>query len=438
MRNMRKNLVVGIIREENIREKRAPLTPSDVRWLGDRGIRFEIESNPTRVFDDEEYRKAGAKVVKRVEKASLLVGVKAPSPSNVVSGKIYMVFSHTIKGQRDNIHLLKEMLKKRVTLIDYEKIRDNRGKRLVYFGRYAGICGLVDSLHYFDKKMKHIGINTPFSVLKPSWKYGSLEHLTKDMVKVREVIRGKGFCKKLTPFIIGVIGRGNVSSGIQEMLGFLDIEEVHPRDMKKFTDRKGHDSKKIYYIVFYREEKLRAKNGKKFYFEEYLEHPDMFESNMNRYLSQLNMLVNAGYWDAHYPRMVTKKMIKKVFSGKKPRLEFISDISCDIEGSIELTHKTTTQRDPVYTYDPLDDVHKKGYKDKGITILAIDNLPTELPRDSSENFSKLIREYTYQISAHGITNVTDHIAIPKELRQAVVTQNGELTENYQYLKRYLE
>jgi alanine dehydrogenase len=435
---MRKSLIVGITREANEKEKRSPLTPADVRWLIDRGIGCEVESNPTRVFSDSEYRKVGAKVLKRVKDASLLVGVKAPAPANVISDKIYMIFSHTIKGQKDNIALLKEMLKRRDVLVDHEKVRDTRGKRLVYFGRHAGICGLVDSFHYYGKKMKGMGINTPFQLLKPSWKYRSLDSLKKDMVKVGEVIRKKGFSKKLTPFIVGIIGRGNVSSGVQEMLGFWDVEEVHPRDMKSFAESKSHDHKKIYSIVFYREEKLRAKNGKKFHFEEYLEHPANFESNMHKYLPQLNMLINAGYWDQYYPRMVTRKMIKKVFSGKNPRLGFIADISCDVEGSIEITNKTTDQRNPVYTYNPLDDTYTDGYKGRGLTILAIDNLPTELPRDSSESFSKLIREYVYQVAAHGVMNITEHIAIPRELRNAVVTQDGELSENFQYLRQYLE
>ena len=438
MRNERKNLIVGIIKEENEREKRAPIVPADVRWLTDMGIEFEVESSLNRIFSDKEYSRAGAKIVKRVRKASFLVGVKAPSPSNVISGKIYMIFSHTVKGQKDNISLLKEMMKKRVTLLDYEKIRDSRGKRLVFFGRHAGICGFVDSLSYYGKKMKHAGIDTPFLALKPSWKYGSIDLLEKDMIKVGELIRQKGLSKKLTPFVLGVIGRGNVSSGIQEMLGFWDSEEVHPQDMKSFIKRKSPDNKKIYTIVFYREEKLRAKSKKKFYFEEYLKCPEKFESNMNKYLPKLNMLFNASYWDHHYPRLVTKKMIKKMFLKKNSRLEFISDISCDIGGSVELTYKTTTQKKPVYTYDPLTDKYKEGYKAKGITMLAIDNLPTELPGDSSKDFSRLIREYVYQIAAYGVVNITDYIAIPGELRRAAVTQAGELTENYQYLRQYLQ
>ncbi|MFC1570666.1 hypothetical protein ACFL4E_02670 [Candidatus Omnitrophota bacterium] len=434
---MRRELVVGILREENERERRAPLTPDDVQWLVELGIKVEVVSSPERVFKDSQYRAAGASVVKKIKKANFLVGIKAPKPGNVLANKAYMVFSHTIKGQKDNIYLLNEMIRKGVTLVDYEKIKDNRGKRIVFFGRFAGICGIVDSLHFYGKRMQKKGIFTPFQGLKPSWKYSNLEKMKEDVAKAGELIATRGFSKRVSPFIIGIVGRGNVSAGVQEILGLMNTVEIHPGDMRRFIRSKKHSSKELYSIVFYREEKLRSKDKKKFYFEEYLEHPDGFESNMDKYLSQLNILVNAGYWDVHYPRIITRKMVRDLYGRKNFRMEFISDISCDIEGSVELTHRTTNQKKPIYTYDPFKDSYKDGYSSKGISILAIDNLPTELPADASENFSGLIREYVYQIAAHGAKDIVNHVAIPHELRQATVVQDCKLTDNYQYLREYI-
>jgi len=434
---MRRQFTVGILKEENERERRAPLTPADAAWLIERGIKVEVVSDPKRIFTDAQYRKTGATVVKKVNRADLLVGIKAPDPQNVIAGKIYMIFSHAIKGQKDNIHLLKEMIRKNVTLIDYEKIKDNRGKRIVYFGRYAGICGIVDSLHIYGKKMRSKKVPTPFTSLKPSWKYADLEDLKNGVSKTAELIDRKGINKKVSPFIIGIMGRGNVSSGVQEVLGLMNAVEIHPRDMKRFIKSKNHKNTEIYYIVFYREEKIRSKAGKKFYFEEYLEYPGKFESNMDKYLAQLNMLVNAGYWDKHYPRMITRRMIRDLYAQKGFRLELISDISCDIEGAVEITSKTTTQKKPSYTYEPVKDRYKDGCQKKGITIFAIDNLPTELPADSSAYFSDLIREYVYQIAAHGARNVTEHIALPREIRMATVVQDCSLTDEYKYLKEYI-
>jgi len=434
---MRKELVVGILKENNKSEKRSPLTPSNVRWLIERGIKVEVVSSSKRVFKDSQYRSAGASVVKKTKKADLLVGIKAPKPEGVLAGKIYMIFSHTVKGQKENLHLLKEMTRKDVTLIDYEKIKDNRGKRIVFFGRSAGICGIVDSLHFYGKKMKKKGVSTPFLALKPSWEYGNLEKLKEAVAKVGELISSKGFSKKISPFIVGIIGRGNVSAGVQEVLGLMNAVEIHPRDMGRFRKSRKHKGKQIYYIVFYREEKLRAKDGKKFYFEEYLEYPERFESNMDKYLPQLNMLVNASYWDAHYPKMITRTMVRDLYPKKNFRMKFISDVSCDVEGSVELTYKSTTQKTPLYTYDPIKDKYKEGYMSDGISIFAIDNLPTELPKDSSENFSELIREYVYQIAAHGTKDIVNHVAIPRELRMATVVQDCKITDNYQHLREYI-
>jgi len=135
--------------------------------------------------------------------------------------------------------------------------------------------------------------------------------------------------------------------------------------------------------------------------------------------------------------VVTKEMINKLWGKKNFQLEFIGDISCDIDGSIELTHKTTTRDNPVFTYDPKRKRFIDGYKENGITVLAVDNLPAELPKDSSEDFSKQIRDYAYQIAAHGVKDISNYTALPKEIRQAVITQSGRFTSKFSYLKRSL-
>ncbi|MGB2661340.1 MAG: hypothetical protein WBD04_03015, partial [Candidatus Omnitrophota bacterium] len=216
---MRKNLVVGILKEEKSEwEGRAPLTPSDVRWLVEKGVGVEIESSPKRVFKDHAYRKRGAKIVNKINKAKLLVGIKGPSEQRAQRNKIYMYFTHMAKGQPQNMPLLKKFMKNKVTLVDYEKVTDIHGRRLVFFGRFAGICGIVDSLHYLGKRLKRKGIDNPFTLLKLSWEYPSLEELKKDMGRIDRHIRRKGFGKKISPFIIGITGHGNVSKGVQEIL----------------------------------------------------------------------------------------------------------------------------------------------------------------------------------------------------------------------------
>ena len=412
--------------------------PQDVKWLTSRGIKVEAESSQSRIFKDHEYKRAGARIVKKVKNASLLAGIKAPHMEELIPGSIYAVFSHTIKGQPYNMPLLKEILKKKITLLDYERITDIYGRRLVAFGRFAGICGMLDSFHFLGRRLETKEIDNPFISIKPSWEYSSLKEAGKDMEKVARFIRRKGLKRKISPFIIGITGHGNVSRGVQEVLRALNPAEIHPKDMARFIKHQKFEKNKIYKIVFLREEKLRAKDGKSFYFEEYLKYPQWFESNMDIYLPYLNILIHTGYWDSRYPRLVTKEMINRLWRKRQFRLEFIGDISCDINGSIELTYKITTQDNPVFTYDPKRKIYFDGYEQNGITILAVDNLPTELPKDSSEYFSSLIRDYVYQIAAHGVKDITKHAAIPKEIRQAVITQNKRLTPNFTYLKKYLD
>ena len=245
MYRTRKPLIVGILREKSITgEKRAPLTPSDVKWLVERNVKVEIEANPLRVFRNSEYKRAGALIVKNIKNASLLVGVKAPDPPDIIGGKIYMIFSHTAKGQKDNITILKEFVRKNVTLIDYERIKDQRGKRLVHFGKHAGICGMVDSLFYYARKLKNDGIFTPFLTLKQSWKYKDIDDMRKGLERVREKIATEGLPNETKPFIIGLIGRGNVSSGVKEVLSLMGAEEVHQRDIDRFVKVRRRDAKR--------------------------------------------------------------------------------------------------------------------------------------------------------------------------------------------------
>jgi alpha-aminoadipic semialdehyde synthase len=433
---MRRAYTVGILREARHNEARSPLTPSDVLWLRKRGISVEVESSGKRVFSDAEYRRHGASVLNQVKRASVLVGVKEPDPSMLRKDRVYMVFSHTAKGQPQNMPLLRECIKKKVTLIDYEKITDPYGRRLVFFGRFAGICGAVGSMYYLGKRLSWEGIKNPFASLGPVSSYASLAGLKSDIASIGHRIAKEGVDRKISPFIIGITGRGNVSAGINEILAPLNPIEIHPKDMDRFVRHQRYIRNRVYKIIFYREEKLRPKKKGGFYFEDYLKSPERFVSNMDRYLPYMNMLLHASYWDSRYPRLVTKRMVNRLYKDMF-RLKFIGDISCDVNGSIELTYKTTTPDRPTFTYDPATKGFVDGYESDGITVMARDNLPTELPRDASKDFSGLIREYLYQIAAHGVNDVTKHVAIPREVRGAAIVDTGKITKPYSYLKRFI-
>ncbi len=438
---MRKPLVVGILKETKALEHRTPLIPSDVEWLCDRGVSVEIERNSVRAYSDREYKKNGAVLVDKINKAALLIGIKEPRVRDLHSNKIYMIFSHTAKGQFQNMPLLKSCLRKKITLIDYEKIVDLYGIRLVYFGKFAGVCGIVDSLHYLGKKLEWKGIDNPFLLIRPAYEYDSLKEIKNALVKVGRLIRIKGFRQELSPFIIGITGHGNVSRGVQEILELLNPVEIHPKNMSEFIRHQRKQRHKLYKIVFLREEKFRSRKGGGFYFEEYLRHPEKFESGLDVYLPLINILIHTSYWDSRYPRLVTEKMVMDLSKKKPFRLEFIGDLSCDIKGSVELTYKTTTKtttrEKPVFTYFPERKKFIDGYRSKGITLLAVDNLPAEMPKDASDEFSGLIRDYVYQIAVYGVKDITRHMAIPAEIRKAVITEDGRLTKEAGYLKEFI-
>ncbi|PIQ85557.1 MAG: hypothetical protein COV74_08690 [Candidatus Omnitrophica bacterium CG11_big_fil_rev_8_21_14_0_20_45_26] len=436
---MRQVLTVGILAESKNRwERRAPLTPHDVKWLVERHIPVEVLSSSLRIFRDHEFKRAGAKIVTRFKQAKLLIGVKEPLPAELLNRKIYMVFSHTTKGQPANRPLLREALRQRITLIDYEHIVDLRRQRLVYFGRFAGICGMIDGLHFLGRRYEAQGIETPLLHVRRALDYKDYKQARRHLRWVARETRKKGFPLPITPFIVGITGHGNVSQGAQEVLDIFRPIEIHPKDIMVFIRHQKKRNKQIYKIVFNREEKLRSKKRKGFYFEEYLEYPDRFESNLDQYLPHINMLINASYWTKRYPRLVSEKMIKKLTrQKKKPRLVFIGDLSCDVSGTIEITKKTTTPGNPIYTYHPETGQIQDGFWRRGIAVLAVDNLPCELPKDASVDFSALIRDYVYQVAAHGALDITEHAALPGELRRAVITQNGRFTPPFRYMRQYL-
>ncbi|GJQ60157.1 MAG: hypothetical protein D8M57_14890 [Candidatus Scalindua sp. AMX11] len=434
---MRKSLVVGILPEsKNIWERRAPIIPRDVEWLTKRGIQVEVAASKLRIYKDSQYERSGAKIVSKFNKANLLIGIKEPPIDTLIPNSVYLVFSHTTKGQEYNRELLSAFVQKRITLIDYEHLTGSLGQRLAYFGRFAGICGMIDTLHVFGKRQKLHGIPTPFSGLKSAVSYGNYRSAKSALSLAGEQIRKRGFDQRLTPFVIGVLGHGNVSQGAQEVLELLGAVTIHPRDLDTLAKSRTSHKKTIYTLVFQREEKLRSKKGKNFYFEEYLRHPGLFESNLDTHLPYLNIIINASYWDSRYPRLLPTRMVKNLSRANPDfRLSVIGDLSCDIEGTVQITKRATTSSDPAYVYDPVSGKIENDLSHKGIAIMAIDNLPCEFPRESSTEFSEKIRDFVYQIAAHGITDITNHHALPNSIRNAVVSQNGSLTHKFKYLKK---
>ena len=433
-------MIIGIRRaDKNDWEQRVPLIPEDVKYLKDKfGIQTLIQPSKIRAYTNEEYRTAGAEVVENIQKANTIFAVKEIPLHFYRENKTYIFFSHTIKGQKYNMSLLKKMMELKCNLIDYERIVDESNKRLIFFGKYAGIAGLIETFHALGQKLKKKGLKTPFGRIKQAYKYSSIEDAKKEFKEIGEEIEKNGIPKELQPLVVGFAGYGNVSQGAQEMFDYLPFKCVEPEQVqsldKEFeTETQNHLIK----VVFKEYDLVRPKVGN-FELQDYYDHPEKYESNFEGYIPQLTVLLNCIYWTDAYPRLVTKKYLNSkdyLKSGK--RLIVIGDISCDINGSIEITNKATEPGDAFYTYLPGENDYINGIDKYGITIMAVDNLPCEFPKESSAEFSYILKNYVYEISSTDYNNPFDQLTLSYPIKKALILHRGELTKDYLYLKQFL-
>jgi alpha-aminoadipic semialdehyde synthase len=431
---------LGIRREDkNHWEQRVPLTPEHILQLQKKhGIKTVIQPSTIRVFPDTDYQKAGAYVQESLSPSSVVFAVKEIPVQYFEKGKTYVFFSHTIKGQEHNMPMLNKMMDMGCTLIDYERIVDAKGKRLVFFGRYAGLAGMVDTLWTFGRRLHSEHIDTPFNAIKQTIHYKDLADIKKHLAVVGKEIKTEGLPPSLTPLIIGFTGYGHVSIGAQEILDILPVKEIQPKDIESIFE---NPSNKVIYKVVFKEEHMVEPTtaGKKFDLQEYYTHPERYRSTFEQYIPPFSILMNCIFWSAQYPRLLTKENIKNLFKIKeKPRLKVVGDISADINGAIEFTEKTTSPDDPVFVYDPITDTITDGYDGEGIVVMAVDNLPCELPKESSESFSEILSRFVPGImNADFTASDFEKIALPAEIKNAVILYRGKLTPSYQYINKYL-
>jgi alpha-aminoadipic semialdehyde synthase len=430
------NTPVGIRREDkNIWERRTPLIPEDVKELRENlNIDFIVQPSDIRIFSDEEYRRTGAKIDEDLSPCPLIFAVKEIPIDFIKPGKTYVFFSHTIKGQSHNMPMLKRLMELGCQLIDYERIVDERGRRLIFFGRHAGYAGAVDTLWALGLRLKWEGIENPFEGIYQTIKYSGLDEIKSSFKTIGEKIKRDGLPEGIIPLILGITGYGNVSQGVQEIIDILPVMEIKPDDIEKIFNNPRRDV--IYKVVFKEEDMVVPRRGDKFDLKDYYEHPERYKAIFEKYIPYLTVIINAIYWDSRYPRFVTKKFIRKLYKDN-PRLKVIGDISCDIEGSVECTIKATDPGNPIYVYDPERDKAIDGYEGRGPVILAVDNLPCELPRDSSIFFSNILKKFVPSIVKADFSLDFNKCDLPREIKEAVIVYRGELTPGYSYLKKFL-
>lgn len=432
---------IGIVREtKNEWERRVPLIPDDLKKIiSEHSFTAIIQPSDNRIFPDDAYRETGAIVQDDLSSCDLIVGIKEVKIEDLFAKKIYIYFSHTIKGQSYNMPMLQKLMDLKCTLIDYERMVNEKDQRLIYFSYHAGVAGIIDTLWSFGQRLEREGIRSPFSLIKQSLNYADQSEAETEFKELGDQIRTEGLTEKITPLVVGITGYGNVSRGVQHMLDFLPIKEVHPDQIHEIEKKSVTSSNTVYKVVFEEKDMVKSVSGSTtFDLQEYYNYPERYKTKFELYLKYISILVNASFWDTPYPRHLTKDNLKKLFSGTgKPSLRVIGDISCDVDGGIECTVKTTDPGNPVYVYEPENDTILDGVTGNGPVIMAVDNLPSELPKDASVYFSSVLREYIPALVTADFSVGFDDLDLPYALKKAVIVFKGELTSEYTYLKNYL-
>ncbi len=398
---------IGIIREGKVPpDKRVPLSPAECKMLLEKHPELEIvvQPSPIRCFNDSEYEEAGVPVRENLEDCDVLMGVKEVSIKDLIANKTYFFFSHTIKKQPYNRNLLQQVLAKNIRLVDYETLTDAKGLRIIGFGRWAGIVGAYNGLLTYGKR------NGLFD-LKPAHLCFDCEELFSEVQKI-----------SLPSLKIVVTGGGRVSHGVMEVLDRMKVKKVSVQEYLT-----NENVEEAVYVQLEPGDYNTKNGGSIFDLHDFFAHPEMYESTFKPYCSTTDLLVSAAYWDPKAPVLFTAEDMQ----GDDFRIKVIADITCDIEGSIPSTKKASTIDDPVYDYNPITgELEAPFSSEKNISVMAVDNLPCELPKDASVGFGEGIIE---KVIPSLLGDDKDGV-----IARATIAKNGKLTERFSYLQDYVD
>lgn len=395
---------IALIKEGKVPiDRRVALTPFQARQVKQNFPNVEVvaQRSDIRCFPDTDYEKEGIELVDDVSDCDVLLGVKEVPIPELIADKTYFFFSHTIKMQPYNQKLLRHILDKNIRLIDYETLTNEAGKRIIAFGRWAGIVGAYNGILTFGRRYNLFD-------LKPANECFDLEELKTEYKKV-----------ELPAIKIAVTGGGRVAKGAMEVLHGMGIRKVSPGEFLQ----KEYDGP--VFTQLNTRDYHRHKAGNSFSRQEFYSTPENYESDFLKFAQAADLLVAAAFWDPKAPVLFTREdILRNDFKTK-----VIADITCDIEGSIPSTKKPSTIEDPIYDYNPSDDEVEAPFSDEGnITVMAVDNLPCELPRDASESFGNEL--------LHNVLPELLGDDSKKVIERATITFKGELTPKYEYLTDY--
>ncbi|MHA2601775.1 MAG: hypothetical protein AM324_006560 [Candidatus Thorarchaeota archaeon SMTZ1-83] len=430
---------IGLRREEKPFETRVPLVPRHLKELSEtHQIRFVVEPSDQRAFGTEEFTNVGAEISPlKGNNIPVILGIKEMPIDFFERNIAYIFFSHTIKGQKYNMPMLKRIMDVGATLIDYERVIDEKGRRLIFFGNWAGMAGVSDTLRVLGERLESKGVKpNPFAGMKHTLQCRNLAELKEEFQALGRRISEHGLPNHLVPFVVGFTGYGNVSRGAQEMFDLLPHIQIDPEEIFDISEPKNNV---LYKCVFKEEHMVEPKDSEAdFDLQDYYRNGSTkYKGVFEKYVPHLVVILNCIYWSDKYPRLLTKSFIKKHWHSLNRRLEVVGDISCDVDGAIQFTVRTTNPENPVFTYIVDQDRAEPSVKGDGPVVMAVDNLPCELPRDSSTSFSETLLDYIPALAKADFTVPFQQLNLPKELKDAVIVYQGELTKEYMYLKEYL-
>ena len=398
---------IGIVRESRNDENRTPLVPEHIKKYKESNpnINFIIQPSNSRCFSDEEYELCGAKINENLNECSIIFGVKEIDPNILINNRTYLFFSHTFKinKQQKNIEkhkkdLLLSILNKKITLIDYENIRGKNGTRCLGFGRFAGIVGCYNTLNLL---LRVLGKQS----LASAYKIDDYERL---------VLNLKNLYFPKTKIL--VTGDGRVAKGVIELLNQTNIKAVSKKDFleKKFDQPIFCNLETKDYVT--------NNSSTNFNLEHFINNPQDYSSSALQYLKETNILISAHYWDPSSPKIFENEDLKVL-----QNLKIVGDITCDINGSVPTTIRSTTIEEPNYWIERYN-LKEIDENNDGIAVMAVDNLPSELPRDSSTEFSE------------GIINEVLPFLLKEDdgrILNGTITTDGSFLEKYNYLNDYI-
>ncbi|MBU0687296.1 MAG: hypothetical protein KKB81_05535 [Candidatus Margulisbacteria bacterium] len=427
-------------------ERRVTLNPSAVAELtGQHALEVTVQRSPLRIYPAQAYRDAGARIVTELSpEKPLMFGVKQIPADVFKENGVYVFFGHVTKGQPENMNMLQNIVDARATYVDYEYITNDRGERLVAFGRFAGIVGMTDSLHLLGRRLDVMGIENPFLSVRQAFDYSgedAIDQIKAQLGKIGKDIKKNGLPDGMPPMIVGFTGGGRCGQGSLEIYNALGAKSLSPSDLLDPATLQSLSRNEVYSVLFDRigpngrYQRIDGRPGSKTDLDA---DPEAYESTMGRYLHLFTLLMNNALWKPGQPALVSRDLMASALSTSDNRLVAIGDVGCDVfnattgQGPMHGTLAGTKPENPFYVYNPSTGRITYGVNGTGIPVNAVETMPCELPAVSAAEFSRMLLPFVSGIASAEYNQpfAVGRNSLPPQIRNAVIVWRGEFTPRY--------